>query len=219
MRQKEIKLKEKPCRCCKKKFLPSRLLQIVCSPGCAYGLVIKNKEKEKKSELKRWNKEYRQRKDEQKTKPDYEKDLEREVNAIVRLLDKGHPCISSGAEKYIVNAGHLRSVKAFPELRYNLLNIFAQRVHDNQYIGGNPIEYREGLKKTFGYEVYEEIECLPAKYKSLDLSIEELKEKIKTTRKVVRELKKKTEGEAKPFTTSERIELRRYYNNILGIYV
>jgi hypothetical protein len=206
-------------------FQPVRPLMIVCSPLCASKYAeAKGKKKEEREKLiqeiddKLWKIRKKEIKEEIKPKKEYEKILEGEINTIVRLIDRGHPCISSGADKYIVNAGHLRSVKAFPELRYNLMNIFAQRVHDNQYIGGNPIEYREGLKKTFGYEIYEEIECLPAKFKYLDLTIPELKEKIKLARKIVRELKKETEGEVKPFTVEQRIEKRRELNKRLNIY-
>jgi hypothetical protein len=50
----------------------------------------------------------------------------------------------------------------------------------------------------------------------LHLSIPELKEIIKVARECVRDLKKVES--IKPYTTQERIELRRFYNTVLGIY-
>jgi hypothetical protein len=212
------KIKDKTCRCCRVKFVPIRPLQVVCSPACAYGLVLKNNAKKAKEESKQWNKEVRERRDELKTKSDYEKDLEREINHIVRLLDKGHPCISSGRVRYIVNAGHYYSVGSNPAIRYNLYNIFGQSVGDNMYKGGTPREYEEGLRETFGEGFTEEVKGLKLKYKELHLSVHELKEKIKIARKCVRILKEETRDNEKPFTTLDRMSLRGFYNSIIGIY-
>jgi predicted DNA-binding protein YlxM (UPF0122 family) len=208
-----VKLKEKKCKSCEGFFQPSMPLQSVCSPLCAISLA---KEKAEKKEAKEWKERKIEGLEKLKTKSDYEKDLEKEVNHIVRLLDKGHPCISSDRINYTVNAGHMFSVGAFPSLRYNLLNIYAQSVGDNMYKGGNPLAYMEGLRKTFGAEVANEINQLKAKYPEIKLSIPEIRETIKVARQCVRDLMK-VESD-KPYTTEERIELRRQYNNILGIY-
>ncbi len=106
-----------------------------------------------------------------KNKSDFEKDLEKEINHIVRLIDKGQECISSGVKNYQVNAGHLYSVGSFPALRFNLLNIYNQSVQDNMHKAGNGVIYKERIKEVFGQDVSEEIEGLKAKYKLLDLSI------------------------------------------------
>lgn len=208
------RLKNKRCKQCKSEFEPRVPLQFICSPKCSIEYVkAKSEEKEKKD----WTKRKKEVKESLKTKSKYEKDLEKEVNQIVRLIDRGHPCISSGRDKYVVNAGHFYAVGSNPSLRYNLLNIFNQSVGDNMYRGGSPIEYRDGLHKTFGIEVAMEIEELKAKYPEIKLSIPELKEIIKVARECVRYLKK--EESDKPYTTQERIELRRFYNSVLGIYL
>lgn len=208
------KLKIKKCKQCKSEFQPRVPLQFICTPKCSIDYVkAKSEEKEKKD----WAKRKKEGLEKLKTKSEYEKDLEKEVNQIVRFIDRGHPCISSGRDKYTVNAGHMYSVGSTPSLRFNLLNIFAQSVSDNMYKGGAPREYMEGLCKTFGEETANEITQLKAMYREIQLSIPELKEIIKVARECVRDLKK-VDGD-KPYTTYERIELRRFYNSVLGIYL
>jgi hypothetical protein len=207
------KPKDKACKKCDKVFSPRVPLQSVCSPTCAIELA---KEKAEKKEAKDWKERKIEGLEKLKTKSDYEKDLEKEVNHIVRLIDKGHPCISSGRNNYTVNAGHYYSVGSTPSLRFNLINIYAQSVGDNKYKGGQPIEYLEGLRKTFGEEIAMEITELKAKHREIKLSIPEIRETIKVARLCVRDLLK-VESE-KPYTIEERIELRRFYNSVLGIY-
>jgi hypothetical protein len=214
-----IKVKKKACKECKTMFLPKTSFETWCSPECGFKLAMKKQEAKKKKELKVWNKEYREKKEADKKKPAFEKDLQDEVNHIVRLIDKGHECISSNVKNYQVNAGHLYSTGAFPALRFHLLNIYAQSVHDNLHEHGNGVIYKERIKEVFGQEVSEEIETLKARYKELKLSIPELKETIKVARKCVRDLVAATKDNDKPFDTEQRIELRRYYNQILNIYL
>lgn len=211
-----VKLKDKKCRNCLNVFTPVRTLQTTCSVGCAISHA--NTVKEKK-EAKDWNKRKKEGLDKLKTKSDFEKDLEIEINQIVRLIDKGHECISSGVKEYQVNAGHLYSVGSFPSLRFNLLNIFNQSVHDNMHKGGNGVIYKERIKEVFGSEIAEEIEGLRAKYPILKLSIPELKEYIKEARKAVKYLKTFTKDEEKPYSIQDRIDLRYFYNDLIGIYL
>lgn len=217
------KFKEKTCRGCRLKFTPVRPLQVVCSGKCAYDYVKKETEKKEKKKAKeeriahwKWKREGL---DKIKKPGKRRAELQDEVNHIARLIDKGHPCISSGIEKYVPNGGHLFSVGSFPALRYNLLNIFAQSVHDNKERGGNEIMYMDNLKKVFGLEVFEEIESLKERYKVLKLSVPDLIEKLKIARRIKRELLSQTEDNERPFDLEERIELRKHYNNLLNIYL
>jgi hypothetical protein len=218
--EKVKKLKDKKCKQCKLVFSPLRPFQIVCCYKCSYDYVKaqteKKKAKEEKKEKKEWMARKKVLKEKTKKKSEYEHDLEVEVNHIVRLIDKGHECISSKAKNYQVNAGHMYSVGSFPALRFNLLNIYNQSVHDNMYQSGNGVIYKERIKEIFGQEISEEIEGLKIKYQVLKLSIPELKETIKVARQCVRDLMKVDSD--KPYTTEERIELRRFYNSVLNIY-
>jgi hypothetical protein len=206
-----LKLKDKKCKHCRNLFTPSRPLQQACSISCAIGLENVRKDKA-------WKKRKKEGLEKLKTLSDFKSDLEEEINHIVRLIDKGHECISSGAKNYQVNAGHLYSVGAFPELRFNLLNIYNQSVHDNMHRAGNGVIYKERIKEVFGHEVSDEIEELKAKYPRLGITISEIKEAIKRAREAVRYLKKHTQDLEKPYSTEDRILLRRLYNGLIGIY-
>jgi hypothetical protein len=210
------KLKEKRCKQCSQYFLPVRPLQSVCSLNCSIEL---GKKKAEEKEKRDWNKRKKELKEAIKTPSEYKEDLQKEINHIVRLIDKGHECISSGAKVYQVNAGHLYAVGSHPELRFNLLNIYNQRVHDNKWKSGNGIVYKERIKEVFGLEVFEEIESLKLRYKHLDLSVPELKSAIKEARKAVRWLEKHTKDNERPFEVDNRIHVRRYYNEQIGIYL
>lgn len=216
------KVKLRLCDHCGNEFKPYNSLVKACGIPCAIELgkakAKKDLENQVKREAKEWSLKKKEGLDNLKTKSDYEKDLEKEINHIVRLIDKGHECISSGKKNYKVNAGHFYSVGSTPALRFNLLNIFNQSVDDNMFRGGNILDYSESLRKTFGLEVSNEIHGLKYKYQILDLSIPELKEKIKIARVVVRKLIKENWDESKPYTTEERIEKRRFYNDLIGIY-
>lgn len=218
----KIKVKLRLCDHCGNEFKVYNSLTKACSIPCAMELgkakAKKDLEKQIKQEQREWNKEKKERKEKLKTLSDFKHDLEVEINHIVRLIDKGHECISSGAINYKVNAGHLYSVGAFPELRFNLLNIYNQSVGDNLFKGSNGVIYKERIKEVFGVGVSEEIEELKVKYPSLQLSIPELKEKIKEARKAVKYLLKVTEDLEKPYSIEERIYLRRFYNDLIGIY-
>lgn len=169
---------------------------------------IKNKsEKEKafKSDLK----------DKIKTNSDYIKELQKEINTIVRLLDRGNECISTLKplnQKF--DAGHFYSCGSNPSLRFHLNNIHAQSVYANQYLSGDQTNYLNGLEKVYGAEYKNLVFALKSKYPVLRLSIEELKEKTSIAKEIVKELKSK-DTIFRPF---ERIIARDIYNKKLGIY-
>lgn len=213
------KVKLKTCKNCSNKFEQKHSFQVWCSPDCGYELSVKKvKKKEKEEKTAHWK--WKRAGLEKIKKPGKRKaELQDEINHIARLIDKGHSCISSGVEKYVANGGHFYSVGSFPALRYNLLNIFAQSVHDNKERGGNELMYMDRLKEIFGMEVFEEIESLKRRYKILKLSVPDLKEKLAIARRIVRELEKKTKDIEVPFNTEERISMRHFYNSVLNIYL
>lgn len=148
------------------------------------------------------------------TKTDVEKKLQTEINSIVRLIDKGHPCISSGrplGKNY--DAGHFFAVGGNPQIRFHLFNIYAQSVEQNQHRSGNPLGFIEGLENTFGSDFKDaciSLKGLPA----LNLSKEELREKTAIARGIVKWLKLQD----REFTTRERLELRERFQEELNIY-
>jgi hypothetical protein len=194
------------CKQCGKEFKPFNSVQPVCSYICAL----------KYNDKKQVDKRVKEMKKNVEKKSSYEEILQKQINTIVRLIDKDHPCISTGTPygKYIVNAGHYSSVGSNSTLRYNLLNIYNQSKSDNFYKGGKGSNYSIRLKEVFGISVRDEIENLPAKYKTIRLTVNELIEATLIAKEIVSELK----AVNRTFTTEERIVLRKEFNERIGIY-
>lgn len=78
-------------------------------------------------------------------------------NAWIRLRDIDLPCVSCGEYKPDKlgggwDAGHLRTVKAAPEVRYNTNNVHKQCKHCNNWHSGNVENYRARLNERIGKE-------------------------------------------------------------------
>jgi len=168
-----------------------------------------------KQKAKQWQKEKKEIKEKLMTKSDYEKLLQKEINTIVRLIDKDFICISTGKplnDKF--DAGHFYSVGSNPSLRFNLLNIYAQSVYANQYLSGDQINFINGIEENYGSGLKSIVLRLKKDYPILKLTQEELKEKITIARSIVKHLKL----ENKTYNSVQRIELRRKFNKMIGIY-
>jgi len=207
-------MKQKTCKICKVKFEPLKPLQQVCSPACAILLAEKNKGKNEKKEKTKIKKELREA---AKTISTYRKELQIIVNKIVREIDAGFNCISSGRPyKSNDQAGHYYSVGAYPSLRFNLHNIYSQSVADNLYKSGNPIGFTKGLIDVFGADWLKLVTKLPEVYREMKLDKEDLKEyifKAKEFLKIVKEYKNENQ-----ILISQRIYLRNMGNKFIGIY-
>lgn len=169
-----------------------------------------------KVKAKNWKEEKAKMKESVKTLSDYKSDLQKEINTLVRELDKGHNCISSGLpldSKY--DAGHMWSRGSNPSLAFNLMNIYGQTVYANQWKSGDQLNYIEGLEKEFGREHKEYVLSLKSRYPILKITIEE----IKTIIPRVRGLIKWAKLQDRKFTTEERISLRYKFNYEIGIYL
>lgn len=149
------------------------------------------------------------------TKSQLESKLQREINTIVRLIDKQTVCISTQKplnEKY--DAGHFFTTKAHPELRFNLFNIYAQSVYANQYLSGDISNFLDGLSNIYGEEHKEYVLSLKTSYKPLKLSKQELQDYIVKARELVKALKKANIT----YSVEQRKRLRGEYNEYIGIY-
>jgi len=141
----------------------------------------------------------------------FEKQLQTEINAIVRLIDQDKGCISCGhgwesnwtRQKH---AGHFYSVGANPSLRFNLLNIYVQCSVCNNWKSGNERNYEKGICLHYCPELLDNIRGLVSKYTEMHLSKEELKDKIKIARYIKKE------------TLAGKDYSREEINNKLGIY-
>jgi len=163
-----------------------------------------------------WRKRKAVIKDSLKTHSDWSRELQIEINTIVRLIDKGSVCVSSLKplnDKF--DAGHRFSTAAWPSLRFHLNNIHAQSVNQNQYLSGNPDGYDFGLQCLYGYEYYADVHYLRTKYPELKLSIPELTAAKARAKKIVKELKTID----LTYPPEVRILLRLKYNERLKIYL
>lgn len=205
-------MKPKKCKVCQELFTPRQFAQSVCNYTCSI-IHVKNLKEQK--EAKEWRVRKAHLKEQLKTLSEYAKDLQKEVNTIVRLIDKGTQCISTLKtlnDKY--DAGHFYSVGGNPALRFHLDNIHAQSVYANQYLSGDQMNYLNGLSEVYGLEYKEYVVSLKGRYTVLKLTIEDMKDKITISRGIVKWLKLQDRS----FTDYERIELRKEYNIKLGMY-
>lgn len=221
VRTKVYKPTIKTCKICKSKFTPKNVIaESFCQEykcKVAYAMMVVEKQKSSNEKKKRQNNlaEKKVLRDKLKTKSEYESDLQKEVNTIVRLIDKGCVCISSRNtlnDKF--DAGHLYSVGSNPTLRFNLFNIYAQSVYANQHLSGDQLNFLTGLEEFYGSNHKEYVLSLKSEYKLIKLTVDELKEKTITARQIVKYLKL----EDKSYSCKERLELRKEYNDMLGIY-
>jgi hypothetical protein len=193
---------------CKQRFEPKYEKQLVCDISCS---IAYSKQKQAKD----WKAQKKVIKEKIKTKSDYVKELQKEINTIVRLIDKNSCCISTQKplnDKF--DAGHFYSCGSNPALRFNLFNVYAQSVYANQYLSGDINNFLEGLSNVYDSEHKEYVLSLKTAYKELKISQAEIQEKIPIARQIVRELKKID----LTYPPKVRLQLRKQYNERLGIY-
>ena len=97
-----------------------------------------------------------------KTRTEWAKEAQAEVNAYVRIRDKGRPCISCDRPddgSHQRHASHYRSTKACSVLRFNLKNIHASCAQCNSNLSGNLLEYRIRLVALKGADFVGWLEC------------------------------------------------------------
>ena len=140
------------------------------------------------------------------------KELQSKINTIVKLIDKGHPCIVLNTYKDI-EAGHYFSIGSNETLRFNLINIWVQSKESNQFRAGETDQMRNSLMKMFGQDFLDSLEALkstpPIKPKAF-----EIEEYIKRCNTIIKWLK----SQKNTFTIQERLSLRIKFNKEIGIY-
>jgi hypothetical protein len=170
---------------------------------------IKEKQQAKEMKAKR-----EQMKEAIQTTTDLRKLLQIEINAIVRAIDYGQPCISCGNVTNL-ESGHYfhKSKTSARACTFHLWNLMGQCKYCNQNQHGSLHDYRIGIIKIYGQEIFDLIELLPEMYRNLTWSKDELKEAIKTAKQILRELPPKI-----TYSVDHRIYLRKTINNKLNLY-
>jgi hypothetical protein len=173
-------------------------------------------ESAKKVQIKVKKKENQVKKLELKPKSYWLAILQKEINQIVRLIDKDCPCISSGRSyRTDDQAGHFYSVGSTPALRFNLLNLWSQSIKDNMHGSGNLLNYRE---KLVMFDIIDKIEAERLLYQTLKLSIEEIKDAISKAKIVKKLMIDKNNDVFAPRSVQNRVNLRVEFNKFLEIY-
>lgn len=215
-------MKQANCIFCRKKFEQKIFNYRYCesTPECKEAgteaknaLIKKAMEKVKVSKEKKSRQETKVLREKLKTLSDWKNDLQKEINAIVREIDKGHPCIATGTMEGKRNAGHYISIGANQTLRFHLENIWNQSEHSNMWKSGDTIRYQQGIIKLYGKCYLEHLNSLQS-LKIIKLDIQDIKIAISKSRGILKWIKLQD----RQFTTEERLELRKHFNSEIGIY-
>jgi hypothetical protein len=176
--------------------------KVWCSPDCGFKVARERQDKarakkaakvrrEAKTAEKAARADIRVRKERLKTRADWYRGLQKEVNRNVRLRDEGEPCRTCGTTNDIkYDAGHYRSVGSCPELRFELTNIHKQcSVNCNQHGSGMRAEYRDFIVREYGQAHLEWLDGPHPLLKDKFPHIDDIKAEIARYRKLNRSMK------------------------------
>ena len=175
--------------------------------------VDQNKIKFRKEVKAKDRQETKEKKEKLKTLGQYKNDLQKEINTIVRLIDKGHPCIATKSHNGKQNAGHYIGVGSNDTLRFHLENIWLQSEHSNMWKSGDTLRYQDGIVSLYGKDYLERLNGFKS-IKPIKLTVDDIKEKISICRGIIKWLKLQD----RMFDKVERMQLRIKFNKEIAIY-
>jgi hypothetical protein len=153
MKLNDLKIKPKPCRECKQKFIPVRAIQPVCNDfKCMVAYANKSAEKAALAREKKAKREHKEKLEKLKGRKEWEKDAARWFNKWVRLRDAHLPCISCGRTELTYletwDCGHFRTVGSAKHMQFIEDNAHKQCSTDNR--GSEKyIQKRERVAKAY----------------------------------------------------------------------
>lgn len=156
-------LKQKVCKSCRNKFVPSRPMQSACSTACAIAIAERKREKQAQQEEARKRRETRQQLESMKGIPELIREADKAFCAFIRARDAGKPCICCGRSSSgwsrggDWDAGHYRSRGAASHLRYHEDNCHSQLKQCNRR-AFDVASYRANLIGRIGLERVETLE-------------------------------------------------------------
>ena len=149
-------IRPKRCKMCGDSFLPTKPLQRVCGPSCAFKDA---RQKRLDKESKALRVDDRRRKVDMRTVGDWKKLVQAEFNRFIRNRDYFLPCVSCHTvnPKYTGrggawDCGHYLSRGARPELRFEELNCAKQCKKCNSFGSGRIQDYRIELIIRIGQD-------------------------------------------------------------------
>ena len=162
----------KKCKVCKVEFEPKKPLQMVCGYECALAYAkAKLAERQAKESKKRQS----ERKESLKKKSDYLKDAKKVFQLWIRKRDFDQPCISCGTkETKLWDGGHYKKAELYFGVIFDERNLAKQCRRCNRFLGGNELNYRQGLIEKHGVEFVEQLEKDANETRNKNWSKEEL---------------------------------------------
>lgn len=198
------------CKVCGNKMQLYNSLRPYCSYDCGAKYAVRL---QKNVSDKEWRDKKKVMIEKLKTLSEWKKDLQTEINTIVRLIDFGQPCIATGSVTGKRNAGHYWSVGSNDTIRFHLDNIHIQSEYSNSFKSGDTLNYQNGIIEIYGQTYLDSMNALKS-HPIIKLSINDVRARIAVARNIIRfQL-----NEQKMFTPKERIELRKNFNKQLAIY-
>lgn len=171
--------------------------------------MLKGKQTVKKEIVKKSKTEIREQKDKIKN---WSAELQKKVNIIVRLIDKGLPCLATQRMAKQTHAGHIFARGGNQTIRFNLHNIHRQSAQSNHFQNDDGL-LREGVVREYGQEYMNFISEL-RRTPALNYSNEQYHEIYKKASKIALRLQKSDLS----YDLSNRLQLRDQINVELGIY-
>jgi len=166
-------LKQKTCKSCRQKFVPSRPMQTACTPACAVAIAERKRQKQAQQDAAMQRRATRQRLWRLKTRAQWLKEAQTAFNAFIRARDAARPCVSCGRHhngQY--HAGHYLSVGSSPALRFEEINVWKQCAPCNNHLSGNAVLYRRALVELIGVD---KVEWLEGPHEPKKYTIDDLK--------------------------------------------
>lgn len=167
----------KKCKVCGNKFQPTRSIQPTCENfDCKLAYGVQAAKKSKATRARKEAREHREAKVRAKPRSKWMQEAQAAFNRWIRLRDAGQPCISCGRHHQGQHhAGHYRSTKAAPELRFEENNVHLQCQPCNTHLSGNIVEYRKSLIQKIGLLGFGGVEWLEGPHEPKHYTIEDLK--------------------------------------------
>lgn len=141
---------KRKCKVCGTTYTPFGIASW-CSPDCGTDLALRKLAKLKEQEAAADRALTRQQKLDLKPLHYWAKRAEKQFNRFIRLRDAGDPCISCGTyDSPVWHAGHMYTVRARPDIRFNEDNVHLQCPDCNTYNGGLVGEYKKRVVTKIG---------------------------------------------------------------------
>jgi hypothetical protein len=202
-------MKAVTCKCknCGIRFTPKRSsLESSCSTKCAI-------ENEQKKFLTKGTPAFKAAKVEVKI-GETRNELQRKINMLARMIDAKYgfnTCIDCGKPfGKQIDAAHYHDLSTNRGVRFNLHNLHSAKSDCNKYSSKHKDGYIKGLAIRYNdnYAIF--IQGLKFEFKEINLNAIELKEKLKTVNKLIRDFD--------TYQTTNAIHARGIFNKIIQIY-